>query len=65
MRNVVLLTIDALRRDVFGCYGSKGNYTPFLDSIAAKGLLFTQAYSVAPYTQMSFPGNSDFFVFFR
>jgi len=56
MKNVILLTIDALRRDVFGCYGDDKGLTPFIDSLTAKATLFTQAHSIAPYTQASFPG---------
>ncbi|MFC1498620.1 sulfatase [Verrucomicrobiota bacterium] len=56
MKNVVLLTIDTLRKDVLGCYGNKDNLTPFLDSIKDKSTVFTKAHSVAPYTQASFPG---------
>lgn len=56
MKNVVLFTVDALRRDVFGCYGGDAGLTPFLDSLASKATVFAQAHSVAPYTQASFPG---------
>jgi len=56
MKNVILFTIDALRRDVLGCYGSKENLTPFIDSLAKDGLLFSNYQTVAPYTQASFPG---------
>ena len=56
MRSVVLLTIDALRQDALGCYGNGLGLTPFIDSLAARSLVFTQAHAVAPYTQASFPG---------
>jgi arylsulfatase A-like enzyme len=56
MHHVVLLTIDALRRDALGLYGSSRGLTPFLDSLAADSLVFSTAHSVAPYTQASFPG---------
>ena len=56
MKNVILLTVDAMRKDVAGCYGSKNGLTPFLDSLADKSLLFTRAQSTGPYTQASFPG---------
>jgi arylsulfatase A-like enzyme len=55
MRNVVLLTIDTLRRDALGCYGG-GNLTPFLDSIQPQCIRFQQAHSTGPYTQAAFPG---------
>jgi arylsulfatase A-like enzyme len=56
MRNVVLLTIDALRRDALGCYGVERGLTPYLDSLLPRSLLFIEAHSIAPYTQASFPG---------
>ena len=55
MKNVVLFTIDTLRRDALGCTAAPG-HTPFLDSLAADSVVFTHAHSVAPYTQASFPG---------
>ena len=56
MKHVILFTIDTLRRDVLGLYGNKQGLSPFLDSLAASSVVFTQAHSVAPYTQASFPG---------
>jgi len=56
MKNVVLFTIDTLRRDMLGLYGSELGLTPFLDSLRSDALVFTLAHSVAPYTQASFPG---------
>ena len=35
MKNVVLLTIDALRKDALGCYGNKSGLSPFIDSLQA------------------------------
>lgn len=56
MKNTVLVTIDALRRDSFGCYGNKRTLTPFMDSLQEQSLRFERAYSTGPYTQASFPG---------
>ena len=56
MKNVILITIDTLRRDVFGCYGNRPTLTPFMDSIQEKCLRFEKAYATGPYTQASFPG---------
>jgi arylsulfatase A-like enzyme len=56
MRNAVLLTIDALRKDVLGCYGSQRGLTPFIDSLRNKCIRFTKAQAGGPYTQASFPG---------
>ncbi len=55
MKNVILLTIDALRWDVLGCYGG-GSLTPFVDSIQNHCIRFTNAHSTGPYTSASFPG---------
>jgi len=56
LKNIILLTIDTLRKDVLGCYGNKDNLTPFLDSLQPKCIKFTNAQSTGPYTQASFPG---------
>jgi arylsulfatase A-like enzyme len=55
LKNVVLLTIDTLRRDVLGCYGG-GTLTPFIDSIQGRCIRFNKAHSTGPYTQAAFPG---------
>ena len=66
MKNVVLLTIDTLRKDVLGCYGNQNSLTPFLDSIMDKCVVFDKYQSVGPYTQASFPGilTSSYFLEF-
>ena len=56
MKNIILLTIDTLRKDVLGCYGNKDKLTPFIDSLQDKCIKFTNARSTGPYTQASFPG---------
>ena len=56
MKNVILLTIDALRKDVLGCYGGEGGLSPFIDSIQERCIRFTKDQSSGPYTQASFPG---------
>ncbi len=55
MKNVILLTIDTLRRDALGCYGGCP-WTPFIDSIQDRCVRFDQAHSSGPYTQAAFPG---------
>ena len=42
-RNVLLITIDTLRADALGAYGSASAATPILDRLAADGLRFTNA----------------------
>ena len=56
MKNVILLTIDATRKDVFGCYGNKDGLSPFIDSLQDDCIRFTRAQACGPYTQASFPG---------
>jgi len=56
MKNVILLTIDALRKDALGCYGNESGLTPFIDSLQDKCIRFTRGQTSGPYTQASFPG---------
>ena len=48
--NVVLITIDTLRADHLGCYGYKQIKTPNIDSLAADGVRFENAFAVVPVT---------------
>lgn len=56
MKNVILLTIDTLRKDVLGCYGGDRGLTPCIDSIQERCIRFNNAQSTGPYTQAAFPG---------
>jgi arylsulfatase A-like enzyme len=56
MKNVILITIDTMRKDVFGCYSSKHSLTSFMDSLQDSCIRFERAYATGPYTQASFPG---------
>ena len=49
-RPLLLVSIDAVRADRVGCYGHSGGRTPSLDALAARGLRFAQATTVAPLT---------------
>ncbi len=49
-RHVLLVTIDTLRADRVGAYGSATARTPHLDALAAAGLRATHAYATAPVT---------------
>ena len=64
MKNVILLTIDVLRKDVLGCYGNQEGLTPFIDSLQQDSIIFTKAQSSGPYTQASFTGllTSSYFL---
>ena len=53
--NVVWITIDALRADHLGCYGYEKKTSPFIDGLAANGILFRWAYSQESYTHASVP----------
>lgn len=48
--NVLLITIDTLRLDRVGAFGSTRNLTPTLDRLAHDGLAVTRAYASAPLT---------------
>ena len=48
--NIVLVSIDTLRADRLSSTGYYRDTTPFLDEMAAAGVLFTNAYSQAPST---------------
>jgi arylsulfatase A-like enzyme/Flp pilus assembly protein TadD len=51
--DVFLITIDTLRADHVGCYGYKQVETPTIDSIAADGIRFTEAFTHSPITNTS------------
>ncbi len=48
--NVVVFVSDALRTDHVGCYGARYVNTRTVDELAAGGVRFDQAISVAPWT---------------
>jgi arylsulfatase A-like enzyme len=48
--SVVVVTLDTLRRDHVGCYGSERGLTPNLDALAAKGLVHDAAFTTMPTT---------------
>jgi len=48
--NLLLVTIDTLRADRVGAYGSAAGLTPALDRLAGDGVRFARAYSAAPLT---------------
>lgn len=51
--NVALILIDTLRKNHVGAFGYPLDTTPFIDSLAADGLVFTNAVSQAPWTAPS------------
>jgi arylsulfatase A-like enzyme len=48
--NIVLVTLDTTRADRIGCYGYAPAATPVLDRLAAGGIRFAEAVTVAPET---------------
>lgn len=52
-RDIVLLTIDALRADHLGAYGYHRPTSPNIDALAREGVLFERAYCAMPHTSYS------------
>ncbi len=48
--NVLLVSIDTLRRDHVSAYGYERRTTPALDRLASEGVLFERAVTLAPWT---------------
>jgi arylsulfatase A-like enzyme len=48
--SVLLITLDTTRADALGCYGAKGDPTPHLDRLAARGVRFENAFAPCPIT---------------
>lgn len=49
-RDLLLVTIDALRADHVGAYGYERPTTPSLDRLAREGAVFERAYTATPHT---------------
>jgi arylsulfatase A-like enzyme len=54
-RSLILVTVDCLRADHVGFLGYSRPVTPFLDSLAANSLVFTEAIVAGAPTYFSFP----------
>ena len=52
-RNLVLISLDTLRADHMGAYGYARDTTPFLDSLAAEGVLFEEYIAASSSTRPS------------
>lgn len=48
--NIVLIVMDTLRTDRLSCYGYPLATTPALDRLAARGILYEQAYATSSWT---------------
>ena len=51
--NVILVVVDTLRADRMSLYGHKRPTSPYIDKIAAHGLVADRAYSHSPWTMPS------------
>lgn len=51
--NILLITIDTLRRDHVGVYGYHRNTSPFIDKLAREGIIFKNAVTPVPQTAPS------------
>ncbi|MFC7135275.1 MULTISPECIES: sulfatase-like hydrolase/transferase [Salinibaculum] len=56
--NIILVTIDCLRRDRCSVYGHHRGTTPALGALACDGFVFDRAYAADPATTESFPAYS-------
>jgi arylsulfatase A-like enzyme len=48
--NVLFIVLDTVRADHLSCYGYEKGTTPNIDRIAREGVLFSNAFSAAPWT---------------
>jgi len=53
--NVLYIFIDALRADHLGLYGYDRNTSPNIDKLAARSIVFDNAFTPAPNTYMAMP----------
>jgi arylsulfatase len=51
--NVIFIMMDDAGHGDFGCYGQTKTETPYIDSLASEGILFTNMYSAAPLSAPS------------
>ncbi len=54
VRQVILLTVDALRADAIATYADTAPPTPACEALAADSIVFERAYSPAPWTLPAF-----------
>jgi arylsulfatase A-like enzyme/Tfp pilus assembly protein PilF len=59
IRNLLLITIDTLRADRVSVYSTRHLQTPSMDSLAAKGALFTRAFA---NTTTTLPSHANIFL---
>ena len=54
-KNIILLTIDALRSDHLSCYGYDRKTSPFLDHLSNDNVQFLNAFSASSHTREAVP----------
>ena len=52
-KNIILITIDALRADHLGCYGYERSTSPNIDRLAKNGVIFENVFSTVNATDPS------------
>ncbi len=57
-KNILVITMDTTRADFLGAYGSDLGVTPVIDGLAARGVVFEDAYAPMPQT---LPSHSTLF----
>ncbi len=56
--NILVIVVDTLRSDHLSTYGYERPTSPFIDQVAAEGVLFENAYAASSY---SFPSHASLF----
>jgi len=61
-KNLIVIIADTFRADHLGCYGNQGIKTPYLDQLAAEGVVFLNCYAdglpTIPARRVFFTGKS-------
>jgi len=52
MKNLILMNIDNLRKDVVGIYNNEENLTPFLDSLSTAPLMSVHRIRLLSYLEL-------------
>jgi HEAT repeat protein len=52
-RDIVLITVDALRADRLGAYGYRRGHSPRIDGLASESIAFERSYASSPSTSFS------------
>ena len=51
--NIIIILVDALRKDHLGCYGYSGNTSPNIDRFASEAIKFNNCISACSWTSPS------------